>query len=574
MAPANGNECEAARRGPAAPRRAVAWEIAGLAFLLLLSVFFRAHLNNSGIAGQVSMRHDEVHYVSHVIHFLNGDWEVTYFVNPSFYMYVLYGATMLVGACLAASGASASFPDFVADATMNPFLVTMTGRGMALLFGACAVLLLYWIARRLFSAPVAFVAALALAVNWTHVERCALAGNEAMTVLLLLVWFLALLRFMERPGSGRHALAGLLLGLAVSAKYNAGGFLVTMAGATVIRALQDGRPGARFSALLRPRHWLGFLLVPVGFVLGSPAAVPRFALVVKQFTSQAQSLLSHGWVPQEAAASASAWDYYLREFATLNNGLPFALLCAAGGAALLYLAVRRGHVGAQMLLLAAVPTLLFFGSGIVARMRFLLPVIPFLLVFGAFCLDAVIGVLLRAWRRGRSFRAGVVIASALLLLAPHAVATYQNFWERYGRTDSCCDVKNWMDEHLDAQQTYVTLDCLGTWFFDQWALASRYGLEAPGVLRTVRLDSLLDQADSAEALLELLRARGLRHLLLLMPTDQLRLIKQIPDTLTIPSVQRCRYWATLVDRLAEVEARRAVVSGDGLVTLVHLELAR
>ncbi len=572
MAPANGNECEAAWRGSAAPRRAVVWEIAGLGFVLLLSVFFRAHLNNSGIAGQVSMRHDEVHYVSHVIAFLNGDWDVTYFVNPSFYMYVLYGATALVGACLVAGGACASFGDFVVDATVNPYLVTMTGRGLSLLFGAGAVVLLYWIARRLFSAPIAFAAALALALNWTHVERCALAGNEAMTVLLLLVWFLALLSYMERPNWRRHALAGLLLGLAVSAKYNAGGFVVTFAFATLIRALRDSTPGARLSALLRPRQWLGFLLVPAGFLLGSPLAVPRFALVIKQFTSQAESLLSHGWVPEEAAASASAWDYYLREAATLNNGLPFAILCGLGGAALLYLAVRRGHTGAQLLLLAALPTLLFFGSGIVARMRFLLPAIPFVLVFGAFCLDAVIGLALRPWRRAPALRAGVVVASALLLLAPHAAATYRNFEQRYGRVDSCRDVKLWMDAQLDHEQTYVTLDCLGTWFFEQWNLASRHGHEAPGVLRAVRLDSLLDQADSAEAFLALLRARGLRHVLLLMPTDQLRLVKQIPDTLTIPSVQRCRYWADLVDRLAEVETRRTAVSGDGLVTLVHLEL--
>ena len=65
-----------------------------------------------------------------------------------------------------------------------------------------------------FASRSAFAAA-ALALNFTHVQRSVIGVNETTTVLLTLLFFLALLRYVDRPSLRSHLLCGLLLGLAI-----------------------------------------------------------------------------------------------------------------------------------------------------------------------------------------------------------------------------------------------------------------------------------------------------------------------------------------------------------------------
>jgi len=54
---------------------------------------FRFFPINSGIPDHAFMRNDEIHYIRLVIAFLNGDWHVKYFTNPTLFAYMLYGVT-------------------------------------------------------------------------------------------------------------------------------------------------------------------------------------------------------------------------------------------------------------------------------------------------------------------------------------------------------------------------------------------------------------------------------------------------------------------------------------------------
>ena len=74
------------------------------------------------------LRHDEIHYVDVAGKFLNGDWWVDYFVNPTLYIYVLYAATVLWGGVLVGVGTYDSFSEFVFDATLDPYPLILVGR--------------------------------------------------------------------------------------------------------------------------------------------------------------------------------------------------------------------------------------------------------------------------------------------------------------------------------------------------------------------------------------------------------------------------------------------------------------
>ena len=116
------------------PARRAGW-IALLA-ILAVAAYLRTNLTNSGMVGVVFTRSDERHYLDLVVGFLNGNWDVEYFVNPTLYMYLLYVVTVVVGAVLVFSGRFESFEAFVLEATRDDYLVTMVGRSLCRGLGA------------------------------------------------------------------------------------------------------------------------------------------------------------------------------------------------------------------------------------------------------------------------------------------------------------------------------------------------------------------------------------------------------------------------------------------------------
>ncbi len=80
--------------------------IMGLAF------FYRFYPHNYCAPGCPLLRHDELNYLMRVLAFMNGEWDVHYFINPTLYAYVLYAATMVSGWWAVLAGEFASLADF------------------------------------------------------------------------------------------------------------------------------------------------------------------------------------------------------------------------------------------------------------------------------------------------------------------------------------------------------------------------------------------------------------------------------------------------------------------------------
>lgn len=420
--------------------------VLGVLGVLVLAASLRANLTSSGCPGRVFMRNDESHYVPLVVQFLGGDWSVDYFVNPTLTMYLLYAVVAVRGWVGVLTGTFDSYGEFVLEATIDPYQITMAGRWMSFVLGVASVSLLYTVGARAFSARVGLLAALALALDRTHVNRGALAGNEVPMVFLLLALFLALLAYLERPSARRHAWCGVLLGLAASTKYNAGIHVVTLATATWLAF--RGTPRTR---LLQGRFTAGFLTAPAAFLVGSPWVLLRPERFAEDFLFQA-SLLHEGYGPR-----VLGWTYYPLQFGHENAGVLFAVACAVGLVVLAARAVRRDE-RSLLLLAAVVPTYLALGSGIFGQMRFLLPAIPFVLLAGAAGVDAVASALARAGRAGRPeprLRGALTAALGIALLAPHAVALERAVESMYRRVDERAALLDWMRENLDPNGGYL-----------------------------------------------------------------------------------------------------------------------
>ena len=459
--------------------------------------------------------------------------------------------------------------------------MTLVGRSGSILLGVASVALLYGIARRLFSPRVALVAAAAMATNLHHAERCVLAGNESTMVLLVLVFFLAVLCYVEAPSWRWHAAAGLLLGLATSTKYNAGIQLVTLVAATLLVLVRESRAEERRRPVhrraLQPRFLAGFAAGALAFVAASPWVVVDFGEFLNGFTHQA-SYMEAGLTESGAAGSLRGWAFYTLRFGPRGNGQPYAVLCALGALLALYRAVRHRESRALLLLTAALPLYLFLSAGETNNMRFLLPATPFVLLLGAWALDAGGGALLRRFPRGERLQDLLLPALAVLLLAPQAVESYQRIWRGYGKTSEERELLLWIRENLDPAEEYLELTSYGAKLLDGRAAIEAYGIREEDLeteaerarfrrheaaaIGSRHLTELLAASPTFDDLLRRIRKGGYRHLLLSVTVKQLLQLKDLPARVHLEEIRSCTYWEELVQFLTTLERTTPVVGSE------------
>lgn len=573
--------------------------IIGLLAVLALASLLRANLTGSDIAGQLFERHDEGSYVKLVAQFLNGDWSVDYFGNPTLYMYLMYAATVVCGIVLIAAGRYESYSEFVLDATINPYLITIVGRSITVVVSVASVALIYLIGRRMFSTRVGLVAAAALASNRIHMEYGARAGNECLLVFLILLFFLALQTYLERPSARKHVLCGLLLGLAVSTKYSGGIHGVTLVTVTLAAALRTPRETGLARELLRPCYLAGFPAIVLGFVAGSPWTLLNYSKFIGGFQRMA-SYLHGGYSWEDIRAHQLGWFSYATEFPHKNNGTIFALLCGLGVFLALYRALRHRDTRAWMLLAAALPAYLYLGSGIFHRMSFLLVAIPFFLLLGAWTLDCVSLTLLRGWRSKDSpadeppaWKKAVPLVLAVLLLFPHARRSAQHVAEKYG-SDVRAELLVWMRNNVDRNRRYLDLCAPSRYRFFTMPHAGiqirdlktkaerrRFQMISERTFRSKHLGSILRAARDFQTFERLLQNAEQSHLIVLMAQrlhrdkdfrQQLRRALLSVPRRGLYRQTRYTYWSEAVSYLVSLEISDYTITSDRSAFMCVLKL--
>ena len=547
--------------------------------LLMAAAFFlRLHLNNSGLPGTAFLRHDELHYARRVLGFLNGDFDVHYFINPSLYMYVLFAAVSLAGRISVMLGDAVSFEEFKLLVTFNPCLILVLGRAISIAASALSVGVLYSLGRRLFNRPVAFVASAALAFNFTHALRAPLAGNESLMVLGILLFLLLLDRYRSAPTPLKHAACGFVLGLAGSVKYNALIHVIPLAAVTLFIAYAREKP-ARGSglarALVKPRYCLGFLFLLLGFFAGSPFALLNFGDFIHGFYTQ-YSFLNEGYTGFEGMVRQSGFFYYMAAFPLGNNGLVFSLFCALGIVGAVIEAIRKRDSRLVLLLFAALPLYFFMGTGVFNRMRFFLPAIPLILLCGAWGFVQLLDHLLRflappgrmSERKRQILFHGAWISLSALMLAPGAYRTHQTLNEAFGGIDPMGEVVALVKEKIPpGEKTLELAYPLNNAYPESTAMLDRFGYKEQWFntgekreaferfkesLHTFKpLGPLIRRSASLEELMNRIEGEGFRYLLLYLSPMLIPIFKDLPDRTGDPDLKNCRYWKDLLKRIAQ-----------------------
>lgn len=354
----------------------------------------------------------------------------------TFYAHFLAQGTLVLASWL--SGGATAIRDvpveFLAD--RRPFL--LASRVVSALFAVGAVAGVGALGRRVGGTPAGLFAGLLLALNAYHVDRSQFIDVDAALVCFV-AWGLWACVRVAHDASWRNSLtAGVLVGLATSAKYT-GAFLALALVAALVAARRNERPPAWAAA--GARLAAAGVIALVAFAATSPFVLLRIDAAMDAVAAEREHMrLGHFGLDE-----APTWLHYGRALVDPVLGWPLAVAAAAGAA--LAAGLRR-RPWAFVLLAFLVGQALAVGSWEMRTERYLLPFLPALVVLPA-------ALLLEVPARARWPAA---VLGALVLSAPSVLALPRVYERIHPATRTLA--REWIEEHCP-EGSFLVLEAWG-----------------------------------------------------------------------------------------------------------------
>jgi len=344
---------------------------------------------------------------------LNPGW----FEYPSLMMYLLGGVYLLYYLVLHLLGSVQSLSDFWVLYKTEPAGFTLLGRLLVAVMGTLTLGFTFRLGRWAYGRSAGLFALLFLSVSFLHVrDSHFITVDVPLTLFCTLAVLGALLGCSK--GTGYLHWAAVAAGLATGTKYTGALCLLPVWMAVLLLPGQSGRAKVKQAALCT------FLCLLV-FLVTTPYAALDFQSFLRDiryqvFTTEASEPIYGGGGPR--------WLVYLAEELRWGLGLPLELLCLAG----VGYALRRRYRSDWVILAFVLPYFIFIGAWSRHWGRWILPMVPALLVLGA-RLWVEEGVA-RLGLRKRGGRILIPLATALLVLLPLYASIRSD--RLLGRTDT------------------------------------------------------------------------------------------------------------------------------------------
>jgi len=383
---------------------------------------------------------DSMHYYSYhpdenmvlgaarAVNLFDGQFDPGFYNYGSLYIYMVSFGIVL----------SAMFGIINLDATITAAVVRelsgmyLAGRMIALFLGLSTVYLVYLIGKRAYGNKIGLLAALMMAIAPIHVMHSKfIAVDVPATFFIALTLVFAFRIPQENHRLRDYALAGLFSGLAAATKYNACLIMLT----PIVAHLATSRSKV-VSRILNPRLFTIPVCAVVGFLLGTPGVMINYPKFTHDFMYEVQHVRTgHGLV---FVNTGSGWVYHIVHSLLPGLGLPLLLLVACG---VLY-ALKKRTVGDLVLLSFLVIYYLMIGAAQVRFARYIIPMLPILMVLGARGVIEFISYLRSGSRLVGSAR--FVVVGLLVLICTYSLGVSVALDKLYAREDTRNRAVAWM----------------------------------------------------------------------------------------------------------------------------------
>jgi len=313
------------------------------------------------------------------------------------------------------------------------------GRVLSALADTATVALIFLIGVRWYGRRVGLLAAALAALAVIHIQQAHFFVPDPLMTMFAVAAVYFLMRVAHRGRLRDSTFAGLAIGLGVATKVTVAPLLIPAVAAHLIYALSE--PGDAFhrgadpesESKRRSRALKGLALTIAVAALAAFFAQPymvgdpgTFASNVGEQSQMVRRTLDYPYTRQYID-TARYW-YQMFQVGAWGLGPVAGILAWTGFAAVTVVAAVRRRKADLVILAWAIPFFLITGWFEVKFMRYLLPLTPFLLLFGArlvWWLGVAVRRIVPRWRH-----AGGVLAVVVLALTAHYAGAYVSIYSR------------------------------------------------------------------------------------------------------------------------------------------------
>lgn len=253
-----------------------------LLLIVILGAVLRFWGTGFGLPGQY--RPDEEYLINSARRPLAGEFDPGFVLYPSLYIYCLSAVFALFRFFGEMIGL---FPKGGFDTFLSPYYdsaLYLIGRLTNAAIGTITILATYRFGSKLFGKESGVLAALILACNFVHLREAHYATTDTLMTLLVVLALSAMTSVARRGLTRDYVLAGILAGLAISAKYTAASLAIPYFVAHGVRLLRERRMPWDLVSVFQ--CLLGGGLVLLAFAATSPYVLLNWEQVQADFNYQ------------------------------------------------------------------------------------------------------------------------------------------------------------------------------------------------------------------------------------------------------------------------------------------------
>lgn len=310
---------------------------------------------------------DEQLEINQTMGFGTGDLNPHFFKLPPLVTYLLfpfYGLFYAIGHVLGWFSSPEAFLGYYLKDSTVFYLIARIIFGA--LLGTLGVFLVFRLARRFFGERTAFAASFLLAVNFLHVRDSHFFYLDLPLLAILTGGMYFVLSVLEEGKPGDYLWCGFFVGLATAMKYNGVWLAVPYLAAHLIRNWKNFINAIFFWPL-----WLSGVICILSFFAMNPFAVSDWNFFLKEGLGQLS-----------AEGSSGFWHHFVY---SLNNGLGWGLTVLSLIGIGLGFFLRNPRIWIFSVWIVSYYLLLAKGSQ--PHDRYVLPLIPFMILTAAWALD-------------------------------------------------------------------------------------------------------------------------------------------------------------------------------------------
>jgi len=393
-----------------------------LAFIILLGFVVRIVGVNFGLP--FLYHSDEPIVVNYALTYGNGDFNPHFFNVPpllSYFLFFEYSVYFVLGML---SGVFSSLLDYQFLYLTDPSSFYLIGRiSIGVVIGTSTIFLLYLIGKRFFSEGVGLLSAFFLSLTFLHVRdsHCIYFDIPLTFFTLLTVYFM--FKFMDTKATRDLTLASIMVGITTAIKYNGVLVIIPVTLAYFLIFVKDGK--SLKEIILDKRLYIIPFVSGLTYLICNPFSVIDFHQFFRDMTSM--------------PVGPPGILFHLMCSLRFGLGTPLLILSLFG--VIYSFFCLRSKITVLLVFVLTFYVVLCYSSQ--KAERYVMPMIPFLILFGAFFLTEA----LSKFKMSKSKRSLILVCSSILIILPSTIKVgYSNylFLQEDSRTIAC----NWVKENI------------------------------------------------------------------------------------------------------------------------------